>query len=421
MRIRKTFMIRLLVFLLLLTLLPVSVFCESACRTLKTGDQGADVLALKDRLRELGYITAKKYGDDYNRSTAQKIKDLQKKNGLKATGIATAELQKLIFSDLCVTRSGLRAEDLMPSASWAVTVPDHFDMPAPAGEHPPELDAEGYYDADEPYLFASRETGEWTYVSRDIRVEIRQHADKAAPHIWLVAAVRYREPAFFGSMLSEASPDKPRKSGLEPAKPLTIAEKHHAVFAVSDDFFGYRLWHDQRAGVVVRDRKIWSKKTQPADARIWPPLDIIAQFADGSMKTFTSDAHTAQEYLDMGVISTYAFGPILVQDGKVCDDLNNWRNTDRAPRMAIGIAKDGTILAIDALGRRKDAVGVTTPWLARKMLELGAVEALNLDGGNTTSMVFMGELINRTEEVRKEDQRTVSGLIGVREASSDEP
>ena len=139
------------------------------------------------------------------------------------------------------------------------------------------------------------------------------------------------------------------------------------------------------------------------------------------MKTFTSDAHTAQEYLDMGVISTYAFGPILVQDGKVCDDLNNWRNTDRAPRMAIGIAKDGTILAIDALGRRKDAVGVTTPWLARKMLELGAVEALNLDGGNTTSMVFMGELINRTEEVRKEDQRTVSGLIGVREASSDEP
>ena len=46
---------------------------------------------------------------------------------------------------------------------------------------------------------------------------------------------------------------------------------------------------------------------------------------------------------------------------------------------------------------------------------------MNLDGGNTTSMVFMGELINRTEEVRKEDQRTVSGLIGVREASSDEP
>ena len=229
MRIRKTFMIRLLVFLLLLTLLPVSVFCESACRTLKTGDQGADVLALKDRLRELGYITAKKYGDDYNRSTAQKIKDLQKKNGLKATGIATAELQELIFSDLCVTRSGLRAEDLMPSASWAVTVPDHFDMPAPAGEHPPELNAEGYYDADEPYFFASRETGEWTYVSRDIRVEIRQHTDKTAPHIWLVAAVRYREPAFFGSMLSEASPDKPRKSGLEPAKPLTIAEKHHAV------------------------------------------------------------------------------------------------------------------------------------------------------------------------------------------------
>lgn len=421
MRIRKTWATRLLVFLLLLSLVPLQAFGGSAYRDLKIGDRGEDVLALKERLYELKYITSKKYGDDYNKSTAAKIKELQKKNGLKATGVATAELQELIFSDLCITKSGLRAEDLMPSASYSVTVPDHFDMPAPAGENPPELDADGYYDAKEPYIFASRETGEWTYVSRDIHVEIRQYTDKAAPHIWLVAAVRYREPARFGSMLSEATPEKPRKSGLEPAKPLTIANKHQAVFAISDDFFGYRLWNDQRAGILVRDGKIWSRKTQPGKGRVWPPLDIIAQFGDGSMKTFESDSHTAEEYLDMGVVSTYAFGPILVQDGKICDDLNNWRNTDRAPRMAIGITKDGTILAIDALGRRTDAVGVTTPWLARKMLELGAVEALNLDGGNTTSMIFMGDLINRTTEVRTEDQRTVSGLIGVREAPADEP
>ena len=419
MNVNKTQIIRMLAIILLATLLiPAYGSGESGYRELKSGDRGEDVLALKDRLYELGYITSKNYGDDYNQNTVKRIKELQKKNGLKATGIATAELQELIFSDQCTAKNGKK-----PAADTTDAVENNdqsgaaFTMPAPAGKNAPELDADGFYDSDEPYVWASRDSGEWTYVSRNIHVEVRQRVDKSVPHKWLEASIRYREPARFGSILSECSPDKPTKSGLEPAKPLTIAEKHQAVFAISDDFFGYRVWNNQKPGIVIRDGRIWSEKTRAGDAKVWPPLDLIAQFADGSMKTFESDAHTAQEYLDMGVVSTYAFGPILVENGRICEDLNRWRTTDRAPRMAVGITADGTILAIDALGRRKDAVGVTTPWLAEKMLELGAVEALNLDGGNTTSMIFMGELINRPAEVDKKDVRTVSGLIGIREGS----
>ena len=422
----KTRLIRALAVILLFALLiPVCGMGESGSiyRELKSGDRGEDVLALKDRLYELGYITSKNYGDDYNRNTVARIKDLQKKNGLKATGIATPELQELVFSDQCIAKNGKKtaltaAED---SRNTAESSPVVFVMPSPAGKNAPVLDAEGFLDSDEPYVYASRDTGEWTYVSRNIHVEIRQRIDKSVPHKWLEAAIRYREPAWFGSMLSECSPEKPTKSGLEPAKPLTISEKHQAVFAVSDDFFGYRVWNNQRPGVIIRNGKIWSEKTRAGDGKAWPPLDIIAQFADGSMKTFESDAHTAQEYLDMGVVSTWAFGPILVENGRICEDLNRWRTTDRAPRMAVGITADGTILAIDALGRRKDAVGVTTPWLAERMLSLGAVEAINLDGGNTTSMIFMGELINRPPDVKTKDQRTVSGLIGVREELANEP
>lgn len=423
MRNRKQMLIRVLAFLLLLSLVPVPGFGGDTYRELKTGDKGEDVLALKDRLYELGYITSKNYGDDYNKNTAARIRDLQKKNGLKATGTATPELQELIYSDQCVAKSGKKAADLRPAQSkdGSGNDPERFVMPSPAGKNAPELDEDGFYDSDEPYVYANRDSGEWTYVSRSIHVEIRQRIDKSVPHKWLEAAIRYREPAWFGSMLSECSPEKLTKSGLEPAKPLTIAAKHQAVFAISDDFFGYRVWNDQRAGIVIRNGKIWSEKTRAGDAKVWPPLDLIAQFADGSMKTYESDAYTAQEYMDMGVVSTYAFGPILVENGQICNDLNRWRTTDRAPRMAMGIAADGTILAIDALGRRKDAVGVTTPWLAQKMLELGAVEAINLDGGNTTSMIFMGELINRPPDVKTKDQRTVSGLIGIREELTDEP
>ena len=410
----KLWLTRTLAVIVLLALIPVCCLGEGAYRELKKGDRGEDVLALKDRLYELGYISSKNYGDDYNKNTVSKVKELQKKNGLKATGIATPELQELIFSDQCIGKNGQAAAS---GASGDSEGPGVFVMPSPAGKNAPALDEEGYYDADEPYVYADRKAGEWSYVSRDIHIEIRQRVDKSVPHKWLEAAVRFREPAWFGSMLSECSPEKPTKSGLQPAKPITIAEKHQAVFAISDDFFGYRLWNDERPGVIIRDGKIWSEKTRAGDAKVWPPLDLIALFADGSMKTFESDAHTAQEYLDMGVVSTWAFGPILVENSRICGDLNRWRTTDRAPRMAVGIAADGTILAIDALGRRKDAVGVTTTWLAEKMLQLGAIEALNLDGGNTTSMIFMGDIINRPENVNKKDVRTVSGLIGVREGN----
>ena len=33
-------------------------------------------------------------------------------------------------------------------------------------------------------------------------------------------------------------------------------------------------------------------------------------------------------------------------------------------------------------------------WVAEKMKELGCTEALNLDGGNSVKLVFMGELVN---------------------------
>ena len=49
------------------------------------------------------------------------------------------------------------------------------------------------------------------------------------------------------------------------------------------------------------------------------------------------------------------------------------------------------------------------------MLDLGAVEAINLDGGFTTCMIFMGDAINRAANTTKKNFRTVTSLIGVRE------
>lgn len=398
--------------LLLLAVIATGVFAEASYRELKKGDSGPDVTALKERLFDLGYITSRNFEDDYNKNTAERIRQLQKKNGLRQTGIATPELQELIFSDDCIGKDGKKRAAADGSSGKA---PARFLMPEPAGKTKIPLDEEGFYDAEEPYVYADRKAGVWSYVSRDIHVEVRQRVDKSVPHQWLEAAIRYREPAFFGAMVNEAPPEKMTKSGTFLSKPTTIVRDHKAVFAFSDDFFGYRMLNKQTTGIVIRNGRVWSEKTKKGDSRVWPPLDLIALFDDGHMKTYESDSHTAQEYLDMGVVSTFAFGPILVENGTVCPDLKKWRTTDRAPRMAMGITADGTILAVDVLGRRKDAVGVTITWLADKLIELGAVEAVNLDGGNTTCMIFMDDVINRPAGVKEKDLRTVNGMIGIRE------
>ena len=75
--------------------------------------------------------------------------------------------------------------------------------------------------------------------------------------------------------------------------------------------------------------------------------------------------------------------------------------------MALGMVEPGHYIVLDVTGRtynKKAAIpgvsetstsnGVYLDWVALKMLELGATEAINLDGGWTTSLCFLGESLN---------------------------
>lgn len=76
------------------------------------------------------------------------------------------------------------------------------------------------------------------------------------------------------------------------------------------------------------------------------------------------------------------------------DEMHRWMNL-RNPRTAIGRRKDGTILIVVIDGRQPDrSVGVTIDELRAVMASLGAVDAINLDGGGSTTMALRGELSN---------------------------
>jgi len=67
----------------------------------------------------------------------------------------------------------------------------------------------------------------------------------------------------------------------------------------------------------------------------------------------------------------------------------------RHPRTAAGVRADGRILLVAVDGRQPaKSVGMTIAELTALLLELGAVEALNMDGGGSTAMVVRGRVVN---------------------------
>lgn len=69
----------------------------------------------------------------------------------------------------------------------------------------------------------------------------------------------------------------------------------------------------------------------------------------------------------------------------------------RYPRSALGISRD-SILAVACDGRSTRDAGMTLRELAELMAVLGAVRAINLDGGGSTSLVHDGRLVNVPRE-----------------------
>ncbi len=79
------------------------------------------------------------------------------------------------------------------------------------------------------------------------------------------------------------------------------------------------------------------------------------------------------------------------------------------PRTAVAKLKDGKFLMITVDGRSEESGGISLPDLAAFLLELGATDAMNLDGGGSTTMFLDGKILNKPSD--KEGERAVSDAI----------
>ena len=109
---------------------------------------------------------------------------------------------------------------------------------------------------------------------------------------------------------------------------------------------------------------------------------------------------------------------LLVSHGKAVTDWTPEKTADgfradRHPRTLVGVGHDGSIWLIAIDGRNPAlSVGMSFAELQRTALALGLRDALNLDGGGSTTLVVRGEVVNRPSDPT--GPRQVSDAIVVR-------
>lgn len=115
-------------------------------------------------------------------------------------------------------------------------------------------------------------------------------------------------------------------------------------------------------------------------------------------------------------LDVVAGSPLLVSSGRVnvtWEEENRKRDfvDTRHPRTAAARLKDGRFLLVTVDGRSESSGGIGLYDLAAYLVELGAVEAMNLDGGGSTTMFVDGRVVNQPSD--KEGERKVSDALVV--------
>lgn len=93
------------------------------------------------------------------------------------------------------------------------------------------------------------------------------------------------------------------------------------------------------------------------------------------------------------------FYPIIVLNGENATDGSYGMGIQ--PRTAIGQTSDKTTLMLIIDGRQTHSLGTTVSECANILLRYGCWTAMNMDGGSSSSMTYMGEMITKTSSPMK--------------------
>ena len=106
--------------------------------------------------------------------------------------------------------------------------------------------------------------------------------------------------------------------------------------------------------------------------------------------------------------------PQLIKNGKIDIDWQEEKSSKsfvetHHPRTAVAKLKDGKFLFVTVDGRSEESGGMSLYGLADFLLEQGATDALNLDGGGSSTMFLDGKVVNHPSD--KEGERKIGDAL----------
>jgi len=205
---------------------------------------------------------------------------------------------------------------------------------------------------------------------------------------------------FDGFMMIVKDPTRVRVAaskdlGIKGERTSDIAKDHNAIAAINGGGFGEqtgagRLWTGTGAipaGILMIGGELIAQNGIPNEK----PLYVMGITKSGRLVVGYYSLNDLKAMNDT-VTEIISFDKALVINGKPAfkDDGGQGPN----PRTCIGQKKDGTMLLLVLDGRRGLKLGGTLQDAQQIMLQYGALNATNLDGGSSTTMVYDGDIIN---------------------------
>ncbi|QDU72991.1 phosphodiester glycosidase family protein [Mucisphaera calidilacus] len=171
------------------------------------------------------------------------------------------------------------------------------------------------------------------------------------------------------------------------------AQETGAVLAINANFYAFmKEGGTDILGLSVNDGVVVSP---PREVEGYPADPAVAVLRDGTIYIGPVDAAMVPEIED-GVAGVGGHAEVGETDGLLVTGYANTGATARVaparrhPRTAVGTDASGRTLIIAVIdGRRAGwSIGVTLPELAEIMIDAGAMTAINLDGGGSSSFYF---------------------------------
>lgn len=226
----------------------------------------------------------------------------------------------------------------------------------------------------------------------DILIETKQKAGTT----YYVADIKLSDASFLKTALAKNSYGRNIKE-----KTSAMAKEHNAILALNGDYYGFR-----DSGYVLRNGISYRDKAGSDEGLM---ID-----KNGNMSVFNEKEKSLNQLEKEDAWQVLSFGPSLLKEGVITvgknDEIDLAKRSN--PRTAIGQIDDLHYIVVVSDGRSSESRGFSLMELAEIMEEEGCYTAYNLDGGGSSSLVFMGKVINKpTTNGKTIKEREVSDIV----------